>query len=114
MAISRQFGKALACRVLLDRAIIDLAEDRTLQHGGINKGRTRMRMAIGKAAGTIFNENAPDALAGYIRQFMVIDQGDRGFLAACSVVGGGRAESERTDCERREKRLFHLSIPFGG
>src|ERR1700756_3884702 len=74
MPVARQFREALSGLVRGHRPVVDLTADRSLQHGRVDEGGFGMRMAGGIAAGAVFNEDALDALAGDVWQFVLVNE----------------------------------------
>ena len=67
-----------------------------------------MRMRRRGAAGAIFDEDALDALARNIRQFMLIDKGNLGRFLACvmGLRGAGRNRRVLAPWPRGPERKF--------
>ncbi len=52
-----------------------------------------MGMTLGKAARPVFNENALDALAGNVRQFVLVDEADFGGVVVVCLAAPAAASS---------------------
>src|SRR5258708_861367 len=80
VAVAGHLGEALPGLVDRHRPVIDLAADRPLEHGRVDEGGFGMQVAGRVAARTVFDEHALDALAGRVRQLVLIDESRLGAL----------------------------------
>src|SRR6516225_6482134 len=80
VAVAGQLGEALSGLVDRHRSVVDLTADRPLKHGRVDEGGFGMRVAGRVAARAIFDEHALDALAGTVRQLVLVDEGHLGVL----------------------------------
>src|ERR1700757_3338582 len=78
--VAGQLGEALSGLVGRHRSVVDLTEDLPLEHGRVDEGGFSMRVTRRVAAGAVFDEHALDALAGNVRQFVLVDERDLGVL----------------------------------
>src|SRR6202035_6119874 len=80
VAVAGQLGEALSGLVGRHRSVVDLTADRSLKHGRIDEGGFGMRVARRIAARAVLDEHALDALAGNVRQLVLVDEGHLGVL----------------------------------
>src|SRR5215831_182758 len=80
VAVAGQLGEALSGLVGRHRSVVDLTADRPLKHGRIDEGGFGMRVTRRVAAWAVFDEHALDALAGNVRQLVLVDEGHLGVL----------------------------------
>jgi hypothetical protein len=80
VALARHFGEALSSLVGRHWSVVDLTADRPLKHRCIDEGRLRMRVTRRVATRTVFDEHALHALAGDIRQLVLVDEGHLGIF----------------------------------
>src|SRR6516225_6835693 len=81
VAVAGQLGEALSGLVGRHRSVIDLTADRAFEHGRVNEGGFGMRVARRVAARAVFDEHALDALAGNVRQLVLVDEVTLAFFA---------------------------------
>src|SRR5215813_2147424 len=112
VAVAGQFGEALSGPVGRHRSVVDLTADRSLNHGGVDEGGFRMRMARRGAARAVCDEHALDALAGHVRQLVLVDESHRGVLRL-RRLGEDAAERQGGDKQRTED-AFHGAPPSVG
>src|SRR5919198_2182575 len=111
VTVAGQLGEALAGLVGRHRSVVDLTADRPLEHGRVDEGRFGMRVARRGAARAVFDEHALDALAGNVRQLVLVDKGHRGVLRL-RRLGEDAAEQQGGD-EQRTEDAFHGAPSFG-
>src|SRR5215813_66027 len=75
VTVARHFGEALSGLVGLHWSVVDLAADRSLEHGRVDESGPGMRVTGREAARAVFDEHALDALAGNVRQLVLVDEG---------------------------------------
>src|SRR5207244_3929413 len=75
VAVAGQLGEALSGLVGRHRSVVDLTADRPLKHGRVDEGGFGMRVARRVTARAIFDEYTLDALAGNVRQLVLVDEG---------------------------------------
>src|SRR5215831_1048015 len=80
VAVAGQLGEALSGPVGRHRSVVDLTADRSLKHGGVDEGGFGMRVTRRVAARAVFDEHALDALAGNVRQLVLVDEGHLGVV----------------------------------
>ena len=80
VAVAGQLGEALSGLAGRHRSVIDLTVDRPLEHGRVDKGGFGMRVTGRVAVRTVFDEHALDALAGIVRQLVLVDERHLGVL----------------------------------
>src|SRR5262249_59079540 len=80
VAVAGQLGEVLSGLVGRHRSVVDLTADCPLEHGRVDEGRFGMRVTRRVAARAVFDEYALDALAGNIRQLVLVDEGHLGVL----------------------------------
>src|SRR4029077_6657970 len=112
VAVPGQFGEALSSLVGRHRSVVDLTADRPLKHGRVDEGGFRMRMARRGAARAVCDEHALDALAGHVRQLVLVDESHRGVLRL-RRLGEDAAERQGGDKQRTED-AFHGAPPSVG
>src|SRR5438876_3363031 len=93
------------------RSVVDLTADRPLKHGRVDEGGFGMRVARRVAARAVFDEHALDALAGNVRQLVLVDEGHLGVLRL-RLIGEDAAERQGGDKQRTED-AFHRALSFG-
>src|SRR5262249_37837384 len=86
------------------RSVVDLTADRTLENGRIDEGGFGMRVARRIAARAVFDEHTLDALAGHVRQFVLVDERHLGILRLRRVRQHA-AERQAGDYQRPELTL---------
>src|SRR2546426_10507069 len=111
VAVAGQLGEALSGLVGRPRAVVALTSDRPLKHGRVDEGGFGMRVARRVAARAVFEEHALDALAGNVRQLVLVDEGHLGVLRL-RRIGEDAAERQGGDKQRRED-AFHGALSFG-
>src|SRR5215469_9259566 len=111
MAVAGQFGEALSGLVDRHRSVIDLTADRPLKHGRVDEGGFGMLVTRRVTAWAVFDEDAFDALAGNVRQLVLVDEGHLGVLLFRRIRedtgerhGGGK---------QRTEDAFHGALSFG-
>src|SRR5437588_9943538 len=105
MAVAGQLGEALSGLVGRYWSVVDLTADRPLKHGRVDEGGFGMRVAWRIAARAIFDEHALDALAGNVRQLVLVDEGHLGVLRL-GRIREDAAERQGRDKQRTED-AFH-------
>src|SRR5271170_8372720 len=75
VAVAGQLGEALSGLVGRHRSVVHLTADRPLKHGRVDEGGFGMRVTGRVAARAIFDEHALDALAGNVRQLVLVNEG---------------------------------------
>ena len=80
VAVAGQLGEALSGLVGRHRSVVDLTADRPLKHGRVDEGGFGMRVSRRIAARAVLDEHAVDALAGDVRQLVLVDEGHFGVL----------------------------------
>src|SRR5216683_2545682 len=80
VAVAGQFGEALSGLVGRHRSVVDLTEDLPFKHGRVDEGGYGMRVTRRVAARDVFDEHALDALAGNVRQLVLVDEGRLGVV----------------------------------
>src|SRR5437667_7411726 len=93
------------------RSVVDLTADRPLMHGRVDEGGFGMRVVRRVAARAVFDEHALDALAGNVRQLVLVDEGHLGVLRL-RLIGEDAAERQGGDKQRTEG-AFHGALSFG-
>src|SRR4029450_9026738 len=78
--IAGQLGEALSGLVGRHRSVVDLTADLPLKHGRVDEGGFGVRVTRRVAARAVFGEHALDALAGNVRQLVLVDEGHLGVL----------------------------------
>src|SRR5262249_55485814 len=94
------------------RSVVDLTADRPLKHGRVDEGGFGMRMTRRVAARAVFDELALDALAGNVRQLVLVDESHLGVLRLRRIREDA-AERQAGDKQRTEN-AFHGALSFGG
>lgn len=112
VTVARYFGEISAGLVFPDRTVIDLAEDRSFRHRGMDEGIFRMRVRVRIITRPLFDENAFEALARHIRQWMLINKGDLGCRTARCIVRAGATSGEHCDHHRGKRLSDHDVLPF--
>jgi hypothetical protein len=99
---------------LVDRqwSVVDLTADLSLKDGRIDESRFGMRVARRVTARAIFDEYPLDALAGNVRQLMLVNEGLLSVLRL-RRIGEGASERQCGDKQRTED-AFHGDSIFGG
>src|ERR671930_167380 len=111
VTVAGQLGEALAGLVGRHRSVVDLTADRPLEHGRVDEGRFGMRVARRVAARAVFDEHARDALAGNVRQLVLVDEGHLGVLRLRRI---GEDDAERQGGnEQRTEDAFHGAPSLG-
>src|SRR6267143_4452733 len=72
VAVPGQLGEALSGRIDRHRSVVDLTADRPLKNGRVDEGGFGMRVARRETAWAIFDEHTLDALAGDVRQLVLV------------------------------------------
>src|SRR3954451_5600889 len=80
VTVAGELREALSGLVGPHRSIVDLTRDLALKHGCVDEGGFRMRVTRRVAARPVFDENPLDALAGNVRQLVLVNQGHLGVL----------------------------------
>src|SRR5438552_702459 len=111
VAVAGQLGEALSRLVGRHRSVVDLTADRPLKHGRVDEGGFGMRVARRVAARAVFDEHALDALAGNVRQLVLVDEGHLG-VRRLRRIGEDAAERQGGDKQRTED-AFHGALSFG-
>src|SRR6201982_406756 len=111
MPVARQFREALSRLVCGHRSVVDLTADRSLQHGRVDEGGFGVRVAGRVAARAVFNEDALDALAGDVWQFVLVNECHLGILLFRFVPES--AADRQTGEKQRIKNTFHVALSFG-
>src|SRR5262245_65896268 len=93
VAVAGQFGEALSRLVGHHRPVVDLTADRPLKHGRVDESGFWMRVTGRIAARAVFDEHALDALAGDVRQLVLIYESHFGVLRL-RRVGDDAAERQ--------------------
>src|SRR5438876_12264413 len=106
------FGEALSGLVGRHRSVVDLTADRPLKHGRVDEGGFGMRVARRVAARAVFDEHALDALAGNVRQLVLVYDGHLGFLRHRRI--GEDAAERQGGVKERTEDAFHRALSFGG
>src|SRR5262245_41979114 len=109
MAIAGQLGEAFPGRIGLHRSVVDLTADRSLEHGRVDEGGFGMRVTRRVAARAVFDEYALDALAGNVRQLVLVDEGHLGVLRLRRLREDA-AERRGGDKQRTEDAFHGASI----
>ena len=99
VAVTGQLGEALSGLVGRHRSVVDLTSDRPLKHGRVGEGGFGMRVTRRVAARAVFDEHALDALAGNVRQLVLVDEGHLGVLRLRRIREDA-AERQRGDKNR--------------
>src|SRR4029079_15277597 len=83
------------------RSVVDLTADRPLEHRRVDEGGFGMRVTRREAARAVFDEHALEALAGNVRQLVLVDEGYLGVLRlrriredAAERQGGDKQQTE--------------------
>src|SRR5262245_30171730 len=105
VAVAGQLREALSRLVGRHRFIVDLTADLPLKHSRIDEGGFGMRVTRRVAARAVFDEHALDALAGNVRQLVLVDEGHLGVLRLLRFREYG-AERQGGDKQRTED-AFH-------
>src|SRR5689334_11230587 len=105
-----QLGEALSSIVGRHRSVVDLTADRSLKNGRVNEGGFGVRVARRVTARAIFDEHTLDALAGDVRQLVLVDEGHLGGLLLRRI----REDTAERQCgdKQRTKDSFHGALPF--
>ncbi len=74
--IARKLRKAFAGTIGFYRPVIDLASNRSLKNRGVDEGGVRMSMSRRRTTRLIFDEHDFHALAGHVRQRLIVDELD--------------------------------------
>src|SRR6266850_6813125 len=111
VAVTRQLGEALSGLVGRHRSVVDLTADRPLKHGRVDEGGFGVRVARRVAARPVFDEHTLDALAGNVRQLVLVDEGHLRVLRL-RRIGEDAAERQGGDKQRAED-AFHGALFFG-
>src|SRR5919108_3620768 len=111
VAVAGQLGEALSGLVGRHRSVVDLTADLPFKHGRIDEGGFGMRVARRVAGRAVFDEHALDALAGNVRQLVLVDEGHLGVLRR-RRSGEDAAERQGGDKQRTED-AFHGVFSFG-
>src|SRR5919204_1776150 len=111
VAVAGQLGEALSGLVGRHRSVVDLTEYFPLKHARIDEGGFGMRVTRRVAARAVFDEHALDALAGNVRQLVLVDEGHLGVLRLRRIREHA-AERQRGDKQRTED-AFHGALSFG-
>src|SRR5229473_7661273 len=111
VAVAGQLGEALSGLVDRRRSVVDLTADRPLKNGRVNEGGFGMRVARRVTARAIFDEHTLDALAGDVRQLVLVDEGHLGVLLLRRIREDA-AERQGGDKQRTED-AFHGALSFG-
>src|SRR2546426_3153137 len=111
VAVAGQLGEALSRLVGRHRSVVDLTADRPLKHGRVDEGGFGIRVARRVAARAVFEEHALDALAGNVRQLVLVDEGHLGVLRL-RRIGEDAAERQGGDKQRTEGAV-HGALSFG-
>src|SRR5689334_22159780 len=72
--VAGYLGEALSGRVGHHWRIVDLTADRPLKHGRVDEGGFGMRVSLRVAARGVLDEHTLDALAGAVRQLVLVDE----------------------------------------
>src|SRR5262249_2102853 len=80
VAVAGQLREALSGLVGRHRFIVDLTADLPLKDSRIDEGGFGMRVTRRVAARPVFDEHGLDALAGNVRQLVLVDEGHLGVL----------------------------------
>src|SRR5581483_9572776 len=72
VTVAGQLGPALSCGVDRNRPVVDLAANRPLEHGRVDEG-VRVRVGRRVPAWAVLDDDALDALAGNVRQLVLVD-----------------------------------------
>src|SRR5262249_33753365 len=108
VAVAGQLGEALSRLIGRHRSVGDLAADLPLKHGRIDEGGFGMRVTRRVAARAVFDEHALDALAGNVRQLVLVDEGHLGVLRLRRLREDA-AERQGGDKQRTED-AFHEAL----
>src|SRR4030095_13925303 len=111
VAIAGQLGEALSGLVSRHRSVVDLTADRPVKYGRVDEGGFGMRVARRVAARAVFDEHALDALAGNVRQLVLVDEGHLGVLRLWRIRKDA-ADRQGGDKQRTEN-AFHGALSFG-
>src|SRR6516165_6502953 len=111
MAVAGQLGEALSGLVGRHRSVVDLTADLPLKHGRVDEGGFGVRVTRRVAARAVFDEHALDALAGNVRQLVLVDEGHLGVLRLLRF-GEYAAEQQGGDKQRTEDAV-HEPLSFG-
>src|ERR687888_1947703 len=113
VAVAGQLGEVLSGLVGRHRSVIDLTADRPLKHGRVDEGGFAMRVASRVAARAIFDEHTLDALAGNVRQLVLVDEGHLGVLLLRRIREDA-AERQGDDKQRIEDAFHGAYLSIGG
>src|SRR5215510_2272528 len=108
VAVAGQLGEALSRLIGRHRSVVDLTADLPLKHGRIDEGGFGMRVTRRVAARAVFDEHALDALAGNVRQLVLVDEGHLGVLRLRRLREWA-AERQGGDKQRTED-AFHEAL----
>src|SRR4030088_2481603 len=108
VAVPGQLGEALSGLVDRHRSVVDLTADRSLKNGRVDEGGFGMRVARRVTARAIFDEHTLDALAGDVRQLVLVDEGHLGVLLLRRIREDA-AERQGGD-KQREEGAFHGAL----
>src|SRR6266436_8528064 len=111
VAVAGQLGEALSGVVGRHWSVVDLTADRPLKHGRVDEGGFGMRVTRRVAAPAVFDEHALDALAGNVRQLVLVDEGHLGVLLLRRIREDA-AQRQGGDKQRTED-AFHEALSFG-
>src|ERR1700730_9442911 len=111
VVVGGQLGEALSGLVGRHRSVVDLTADRPLKNGRVDEGGSGMRVTRRVAARAVFDEHALDALAGNVRQLVLVDEGHLGVLLLWRLREDA-AERQGGDKQRTED-AFHGALSFG-
>jgi hypothetical protein len=110
LAVAGQLGEAPSGLVDRHRSFVDLTADRSLEHGRVDEGGFGMRVNRRVAAPAVFDEYALDALAGNVRQLvLVVDECHLGILRL-GCIRDDTAERQGADKKRTEMRFIEPSL----
>src|SRR5919198_163820 len=112
VAVAGQLGEVLSGLVGRHRSVVDLTADRPLKHGRVDEGGLRMRVARRGAARAVFDEHTLDALAGNVRELVLVDEGHRGVLRLRRL--GEDAAARQGGDKQRTENAFHGASPSVG
>src|SRR6516164_7280073 len=104
-----ELGEALSGLVGRHRSVVDLTADRPLKHGRVDEGGFGMRVAGRVAARAVFDEHALDALAGNVRQLVLVDESHLGILRL-RRIRKDTAERQRGDKQQTEDAFHGAAI----
>src|SRR4029079_463036 len=109
VAVAWQLGPALSGVVDRHRPVVDLAADRPFEHGRVDEG---VPVGVGRRvpAWAVLDEHALDALAGNVRQLVLVEESFLGVLLP-RRSGEGATELQGRG-KNQTKHVFHTASPL--